>query len=396
MNDCQINIMKREHIQPIPSEKTQDTALSSLAKQLGVSRATVSKTIRHCSGVDTETRETILRAAKKHPACMTGNRGSCDIYCILPDTPSFFWKAMQAGIKDGIAANAADISVKYNLCTKLHDEETVLCYLEEAQNMQARCIIITAAITDAIRAKLAEICRSQNCMVLLLSEYGEIPNSFYIGADAYTDGAEMARRYIQLFCAYSKEISNMPIILTYEQNRNVADRVSGFCDTISTAYLSEQIKPQLLPLDAHIFQNPKLLPSSLASVLSVYAAKNSASQKQVLYAPVGIFGFFVALHKAGFPEDTICFCHDMTLSSDLENTSAKGFSCKVDRNIRPLCLCMQDITAQGTMAFRCAADFIRSSIYPAQKKILIPSKFQTLWRAYDLEDFSKGIQKNGN
>lgn len=381
--------MKKEHLPLIPSEKIQNTALSSLAKQLGISRATVSKTIRHCSGVDTETRETILRAAKNHPAYMTCDRGSCDIYCILPDTPSFFWKAMQAGIKDGIAANAAAISVKYNLYTKLHDEETVLCYLEEAQNMQAGCILITAAITDAIRTKLAEICCSQNCMVLLLSEYGEIPNSFYIGADAYTDGAEMARRYIQLFCAYPKEISDMPIILTYEQNRNVTNRVLGFCDTVAAAYLSEQIKPQLLQLDAHIFQNPKLLPSSLASVLSVYAAKNSTSQKQVLYVPMGIFGFFAALHKAGFPEDTICFCHDMIPSGNFDHTSSR----KADRNIQPFCLCMQDAAVQGTTAFRCAADFIRHKIYPEQKKILIPSKFHTRWKAADLEDFSIEIPK---
>ena len=87
-----------------------DSVISGLAERLGVSRATVSKAIRHCSGVDTATRERILR--EMHRSGVSPAAGVCDIYSILPDIPSFFWKELQHGLAAETEALALNCKVK--------------------------------------------------------------------------------------------------------------------------------------------------------------------------------------------------------------------------------------------------------------------------------------------
>lgn len=77
-----------------------ETALARLASELDVSRSTVSKVLRHCFGVNTETRQRVLRAAKGINELRP--TGTCSVYCIIPDMPSFFWQKMWRGIGDAI------------------------------------------------------------------------------------------------------------------------------------------------------------------------------------------------------------------------------------------------------------------------------------------------------
>ena len=65
-----------------------ETALSRLASELDVSRSTVSKVLRHCFGVNTETRQRVLRAAKGINELRP--TGTCSVYCIIPEYARLF------------------------------------------------------------------------------------------------------------------------------------------------------------------------------------------------------------------------------------------------------------------------------------------------------------------
>ncbi|MBQ7982334.1 MAG: LacI family DNA-binding transcriptional regulator [Clostridia bacterium] len=314
--------------------------LARIAQKLGVSRATVSKTIRHCSGVDGDTRLRILRAAEN--TALLHAEGVCDIYCILPDTPSFFWGEMRRGILDGIAAANDALRIKFNVISRLRDEETVLYYLDEAEAMQARILILAVSVTDAVKQRLYTMTRTGGRMILLLSEYGEVTNSFYIGTDAFADGAEMAR-----ICS-ARFPDCTPYLFTVDGNPNVSLRIRGF-----SAQYGGRVIP--IPVDAHRIANAKTLPSHIAAVLS--ASPIAQEAHAVLYVPFGIPGLQQAIRKARLPGHLSCLCHDVT---DAEAISA---------------VCRQDVYAQGFAAVREADRYLRDSTYPPQKHIRIPSVF---------------------
>lgn len=351
------------------SSSSRDTALSRLADDLGVSRATVSKTIRHCSGVDTETRQRILRAARGVDELRPA--GTCAIYCILPDTPSFFWKEMRRGIADGIAAEQSPLSVKCNVYSRLRDEESVLCYLDEAEEMDARCIIIAAAMTDAVRERLYDLCRDAERLIFLLSEYGDVPNAFYIGGDAYRDGCEMARRYASYLETVRDHSADMapPYLVTVTGNDNVSARARGFSDMLSRDPNTRDLPPQSLWLDPARLSNPKTLPSYLAArlteVLSPVLQKTAVPV--VLYVPLGLSGLSLALEKAGFSDGgenrVVCFCHDTAPERKPEGISPI------------LCTCIQDVYTQGRTAVQLAGVYLLGRVYPAEKRIFVQSSF---------------------
>lgn len=349
--------------------KDSDPVISGLAERLGVSRATVSKTVRHCSGVDTATRERILREMRRigiPPAA-----GVCDIYSILPDIPSFFWKGLQHGLAAETEALAGKaLTVKTNVYSKPRDDETVLYYLEEAEAMQARCIVIAAVITERIREKLCAVCRRADRLVLLLSEYGDVPNSFYIGSDAYADGAEMARRFAQFrktrYSVPQQADSPSLSVLSVDGNKNVTERLMGFRDTLAALPETRHTEPRILTLDAYRLSAVKTLPSYLAAVLSEISVPHVSGTDPdtafYLYVPMGCSGLPLALKKAGIAGNTVCFCHDTIPDSRVSGTGA--FSA---------CICLQNVEEQGRAAARCAVDYIMKSMYPARKKQIVPS-----------------------
>ncbi len=344
----------------MPKTDTKQSSLSQLAKTLGVSRATASKAIRHCSGVDTETRERILRAARSEGALRHG--GTCGIYCIFPDTPSFFWKSLRHGIIDGIAKTALTedggaCSVKCNVYTHLRDETSVLDYLEEAREMDARCIVIAAAMTPAIRAALASLCKSAERLILLLSEYGDVPNAFYVGGDAAKDGAGMARRLLSDF-QNAASVPDAVWILSVSGNDNVTLRQKGFCETLPPPY-AERI--HVIDMDAARLSDPKNQPSYLAAQLS-QAFSRQPFGNAALYVPLGLPGLPLALEKRGLPT-VRCYCHDPLPDADHEKQTAA----------KPAAVCVQDIYMQGVTAIRLAAEYLEKQQYPCEKRITVPS-----------------------
>ena len=320
----------------------KDSTVKDISNKLNISKSTVSKAIRHCSGVDSETRQSILdeiRIINYQP------ESDCDIYVILPDIPQYFWKELRKGIKEGSREDI--VSIKHNIYTNPKDENAVLSYLDEAETLNARAIIIAAYITPKIHEKLESL--RDGRLILMLSEYHEFMNGFFVGADAYTDGYRMGKEYL------SRYPDRKLIALSITGNTNIQKRLSGFKQAIKEENEELLNNVAFIDLDRKILKDMKLFPSKLAP-LFVDAAGDS--QAVCIYSLFGIFQLPLAITKAKLTKKAVCMCHDyFTEKSD----SAMTITCN------------QDVTLQGRMAMELAANYVTQKMYPDEKKTIIPS-----------------------
>ena len=326
----------------------KDYRLTQLAQELGVSKSTVSKVLNHCGGVDTELRRRILRSAKAFAEDSTAD--TCTVYGILPDTPSFFWREMRRGLADGVKNEPH--TCKCNIYSELHDEETVLSYLAEAERMNVQVIIIAASVTPAIHEKLTALRPGR--LILLLSEYYALANAFYVGSDAYRDGQEMGR----LFAASLR--GGKPLLVSHTENYNVRERIRGFRDVLAAEAPSLYENITMLELDVEIFSARKLMPSHFAAQLS---RRVSSVREDVvgLYFPMGFLQLPLAVKKVK-TEKTI-YCFGLDCLSEGERDSGVYIDCG------------QDVYLQGLTAMQAAVRFATCGEYPPQKRILVPSRF---------------------
>lgn len=326
----------------------KDTKVESIANKLGVSVSTVSKAIRHCSGVDSETRQRILAESRQIHVLP---HSDCPIYTILPDVPQYFWRELRKGIQDG--SNADIAPVKANIYTKPRDEETVLEYLDEAEKLNARVIILATHITPAIHEKLETL--TQGRLVILLSEYHEVTNSFYVGGNAYEDGYTMGQQYVAHYA------DRKLVCVATSNNNNATRRIEGFYQAVREANPKLLDNALSITLDQKMFRDLKLLPSKLAPLLAG-AAKDE--EQICIYSPTGIPQLPLALIKAKLTEKTVCLCHDCVVEHPYEDKNMDmGFAIT----------CNQDVRRQGRAAIKIATEFVKENLYPEKKKTYIPS-----------------------
>lgn len=310
-----------------------------IAAKLGVSCATVSRAVRHCSSVDSDTRLKILREARKMNIQPSGY---CDIYCILPDTPQYFWGEIRRGLCEN---HTRDIKMKLNIVTCSYDEETVLMYLDEAAEFGASAVIIAAIITDRIAEKLKKMI--PHTFVVLLSEYRGITNSFYIGANPYADGYALGELYVQNY-------SDRKTLLLSREDRNMYLRLEGFKKALHDCGCRNNYKEIAVEKGNVGYRTSA---SILAKIISPYAAETDC-----IYSPFGNAVLPLAVKKAGFSDNTVLLCHD-TFISGTDYDIIEDFDAVIN----------QDVYAQGKAAINAAEDFVRTRCCPFMKFTYIPS-----------------------
>ena len=326
--------------------------LQELAEGLGVSKATVSRALRHCAGVDSETRLTILRDAKEYG--VEAPSDPCDVYCILPDTPRYFWRRFSGEIRENVRRDP--VSVKLNLYTRIPDSETVGIYLDEAEKLRVKVVIIAAKLTTENLKKLSAM-QKRGVLVILLSEYGELPGSIYVGADAYRDG-EALGRLLSL-----KYPGRIPLILTSDLSPNASRRISGFRHALEELQPSIGRDPRISYLTEEELGNAKTIPAHLASLLTGMDAPCTS-----IYIPFGNIDLSLSLHKAGQDgSDTVLLAHD-SFSDQSPGRALGGYTA----------VCSQDIVAQVTSAMNMARSFLECPRLPVgQIFYYVPSRILT-------------------
>ncbi len=152
--------------------------LELISDMIGANKSTVSKAIRHCYGVDPLTREQILMTAKE---LGVEHDKLCSIYFILPDRPSRFSEFLI----DRIYPELPNDDVKFNICPQ-GSAFVLENYLEDAKKSGARLAVIFIRPDD----KQQEILRkyARELPMIFIFDRVNIPNTFFIGSDAYDDG----------------------------------------------------------------------------------------------------------------------------------------------------------------------------------------------------------------
>ncbi len=326
----------------------KESSMEAIAKKLNVSPSLVSRVLRHCSGVDSDTRHRILAEAQNYAPIIP--EGEYPIYAIFPDTPRYFWEPMRRGFVNALSKN--EIPFKTNIYTKVHDEAAILEYLNEAEQLNVRAVIIATYATPAILDKLKKM--EPDRFILFLSEYGELPNTFYCGSDSYQEGYLMGQYYVSHF----KDRKLM--LLSLPEDSNYVKRMDGFLKAVSESdseILNEVIR---IKLERKILTNYKLIPSKLAPLLLESASEQDS---YCLYSPGGIPQLPLAIAKARLTDRMVLLCQDCYPD---------------DKSSCQIITCNQDCYTQGKTAALLATTFIRESLFPDRKKILVPSRIRVL------------------
>ncbi len=326
----------------------KDQSYRDLAKKLGLGKSTVSRTVRHCPGVDGRTRQRVLEEALR-----TGIGDAaepCSIYCIVPDTPGYFWHIFHDRMREEL--KHIPFSVKYNVYSHLLDHETVLLYLDEAVRCGARVVILSADLSPAIKERLAAM-QNGGVYVILLSVYGELPNSVYVGADPYQDGEEIGLWLWKHYPRYT------PVILN-SSTRHASARIRGFLHVLERYHPDCGDAYSIVDVRAEDFSNPKLLPSRFASLFSRVERGYSC-----IYMPFGNFHLPPSLLKVGMKSDIpVLLSHDCFTEAG-PDTLYPGYTAS----------CNQDIARQVGTAMETAAAYLRDPFLPdGQTFRYIPSK----------------------
>lgn len=306
--------------------------LKEIARLTDTSSSTVSKVLNHCGGVDSATRERIFKTADIFPKTKSECE-YCDLYLITPEVPSFFWKDR---IYQELLNVDPSFRCKYNIYTSLRNA-VVLRYLKEAEQLRAKAVIAICDPDSEIRAELEKL--AGNALVILLSEYANITNTFYVGSDAERDGFIIGKRFSDL-------ADGRAVILMRSENHNCRARVSGF---LKGAALKDAIKIELPAYN-------KMFPAKTAALLSglPYAERYS------VYSSDGILEEIeLAAKKAGIYEKSTFFGHDLRRRSEQS---------------RIVAVVNQRVERQVKTAVNIAEEYLKSGLCPTEKNIIIPSE----------------------
>ena len=317
----------------------KNDTVKRISHDLCLSRPTVSRALRHCAGVDSETRELVLERVQG--TVTEASPAAIDVYAILPDVPKYFWSEMLGAL--GKAATDYACSIKFNVYTKLGDEGAVLHYLNEAEALGARVILLAARITAAIERRLTALSRGR--LILLLSEFSSLPHTFYVGADPVAEGYAIGREYCRI------DDKGELLLLSVAEDANAPLRIEGFLRACREAGRTEDIPS--LTLSADIFFSTKLLPAKLAAEL---APLTRSDGHITVYASTAIPQLSLALRKAGIADRTSALVHD-------PESDAPSF----------VTVCRQNLAAQAVEAIRAAHGYLTCDCCPDAKYRYVPS-----------------------
>lgn len=320
----------------------ENVSIEQIAKKLNVSPSMVSRVLRHCGGVESDARQRILQEAE---TILPKRACPVPVYSVFPDRPHYFWHPLRRAFSD--ALNALEIANQSNVYTKVSDEEAVLSYLEEADRIEVKAIVLAVSLTDRVRERIDHM--KDGRLILFLSELSDVSNTFYVGSDALKDGYEAG-------ILYASHYGDRKLIcLDFPDNRNAGLRLDGFLKAVSERKTCGGEAPVVCKIDRKALSNFKLIPSKLAPLLREAAGE---SDPVAVYIPGGIHHAPLAIKKAGLTGRAVLFMHDRNPEEDdpVETVYVN-----------------QNVSLQGKTAANLTADFLKTGFLPDRKYTYVSS-----------------------
>lgn len=310
-----------------------------ISDDLNISKATISRALNNCRGIDYATKEKIVQAALKYGYRRYVNVNA-DVGIVMPCVPSSFWGKFGGYVHDGI--KDLDLNAVSFLCSSLHVEADALNCIDRAIESGVSVMIVSAPDTERIKNKLSEC--ADKMLIILLEEYLDVVNTFYVGDDSYQSGYNLASAYRKKYPETTSFaiIRNLPRTVTQR-------RIEGFCDALGDCKIKYIDGP---------FEK-KIMSSLIARELSLIEDKIDC-----VFCPDGMMEQTgSAVYKLRSENDIHCIGFE----------SSKGCRKYIESGIIKA-VASQDTKAQAETAVLLAEEYIRGFEYPKSKCCYVKSK----------------------
>ncbi len=315
--------------------------VTQIAKKIGRSKATVSRVMNNCPGVDSAVREEILEILRaESEQAPVGD--AVDLNIILPDNPKFFWQNAMKTVSDYPSECSKRVhSYSYN-----YRGRVLKSYLDQIEQVGARAMIFSGFPDDELRERMERF--SDQHLLIQLCDYTRIKNSFFVGSDFYGDGKHLGELLLEQERGNDCHIA----VLQRQNSYSGMQRVKGFLDAVSgnaritlideptevslySSYLAREID-KLPTLVTHIFS-----PSGLT-------VQTCDAIRKLKGRHIGCIGFENPPRAKEY----------------LENGTIRA-------------LAVQDVSAQIRCAMELAERYLKTGVCPDEKFTFIPCDFLT-------------------
>ncbi len=307
--------------------------MEALSQELNISKTTISKALNNCPGISPLTKHIITQTASSYGYSPNLKAGKISV--ILPSIPDHFWGKMRRSIS--AYSQEANIKCNYYIYPNLLDNVGAMHCINQALNNDTSVLILAVPNSPEIRKKLEA--SANNILIILIEEFIDIKNVFYVGENSFRQGYSLAKTYIS---AYPD--SNHFTILHATDFHTENQRIEGFISAIK-----ECGKHSI----THIQINSETKAKSANIARQLADLKNLPDcifcpSGNIVYASGAVKKLNRKIHCIGF---------DMHTEKDKNN------------NITHLLI--QDTDNQVKKACECAKNFLHLSMFPDCKNIYI-------------------------
>ncbi len=308
--------------------------IEAFADRLGVTPSTVSKAVNHCKGVSASMRDQILSEAARYG--IRGKRSPAGgAYVILPESPGYFWDVMLSSLSEALSARG--ITPKNNIYSRTGDNTTVARYLDEAEDIGSRVIILAAAMCDAtLLARISRLAESK--AVFFVCTPTDAANTFYFGSNYYEDGRLLGER------VRGEHPSLRRLVILGDDT----GRYPGFC----SAFAGSEVELRTVPYDAR---------------------NQSMELSRTLHGLRETFPFEAAVCLDGATKTVCMAMKKCRLSVPLYGFEHPPIEARYGRMAGEVC---QDLPGIARATADAAAEYLFSSCLPPSKYTYVPSGYR--------------------
>lgn len=308
-----------------------------LARKLNISKTTISKAINNCPGISPKTKQMIVQTASDYGYIPKVTKYMAHhVSFILPASPEYFWGRLRKCLN--ACSKETDIKCNNYVYPNLHDDLGALHCINQALSEETSALILAVPDSPEIHKMLEQA--ANNVLIILIEEFIDIKNTFYIGEDSFYQGYAIGEKYIH---AYPN--STRFAILRSTDFYTEKKRIEGFLSAIND-YGKKRI--------ADLREN------SETRSRAAYIARQLANLK---YLPDCIF----------CPSGNILYAAD-SIKKLNKNIHCIGFDMhakRADNDGIITHLLLQDIDSQAKKAWEYTGNFLKTSIFPEDKKTYI-------------------------
>ena len=357
--------------------------LSKIAQDLGMSRSSVYRAIKHMKPMSAETRRRVIEYIKiNYPEKLTQlnsfaeNRGGKHIAVIMPYKPEYFWKEAADGMEVARESfgDECPVELKFIFYAGTISETELISILDSIEVSTADALCVVPVDTEKVAEKINDI--SRRIPVAVFNEVCRGAVAFLnVVSNGYAEGHAIGKMVTDQCPAGTHVIR----ISTDGYTSNVFDdRMRGFVDAVKDGYIVDEVS---LDCSENYYYHT-ILPSLMARKVNECINRIEAKGGRVsaTYVTNGaLLPLFIALRKLD-RQDISVFGHEINESAlEFYKSGMRGGYVK------------QDIYMQGYSVIN---GLIRKLFYD---KDVYPEIYNT---AFDSDSYSEGgherKKKNGS